>query len=518
MWLDNLIGIFSPMTAFRRQQARAALDLAQRAYEGAKVGRRTEGWYTPSSSANTEIYVAGERLRNRARDIIRNNPYGKKARRIFSDNFIGTGISPEANTGIARLNKQIMAVWREWSTTCDFEGNCDFSGLQALIVRSLFESGECFVRFRDRPFDGTGVPMQLQVLEADFLDSTKNYELPDMSGYIRQGIEFDKNGKRVAYWMWPVHPGDTIMVWPRLTSQRIPADQILHIFEKERPGQVRGVTSFAAGINRMRDLEDYDDAELWRKKIESCFAAFVIQNSGSEGPTLGNISPVNPQGAPINGHPPGRVEAFRPGMIEYLKPGEDVRFGNPNSDANYPNYQRVQLHAIASGLGVTYEQLTGDLSQVNYSSLRAGLVEFRRTIETLRWQVFIPMFCIPVWKRFIDRAYIAGFISKVDYNATWTPQRFEMIDPLKDAQADMLMLRTGTLTLREAINNHGYDFEQQIDEIASINAILDEKKITLDMDPRRVTQNGTAQPQPNQGGTTDANTHSSPLSPPKSAD
>jgi lambda family phage portal protein len=515
MWIDDVIGVFSPMAAFRRKQARSALKLMERAYEGAKAGRRTDGWFTPSSSANAEIYAVGNRLRDRARDIVRNNPYGRKARRVFSDNFIGTGIAPEANTGSARLNKQIMAAWRDWRAGCDVEGNCDFFGLQALIVRCMFESGECFVRFRDRMADdGSTVPLQLQVLEPDFLDATKNYEMPGDTGYIRQGIEFDKNGRRVAYWMWPQHPGETLIMWPRLQSQRIPADQVLHIYEKERPGQIRGVTSFAAVITRMRNLEDYDDAELWRKKIESCFAAFVVLNSGSEGPTLGNIAstgasdPNNPQ--------PQRVEAFRPGMIEYLKPGEDVRFGNPNSDANYPNYQRVQLHAVAAGLGVTYEQLTGDLSQVNYSSLRAGLLEFRRSIETLRWQVFIPQFCIPVWKRFIDRAYIAGLISKVDYGSTWTPQKFEMVDPLKDAQADMLMLRTGTLTLREAVNNQGYDFEQQMDEIERINQILDEKKITLDMDPRRVTQNGINQPAPKGDGTND--TSKSPLAPAKQED
>ena len=503
MWIDDVIGFFSPMAGFKRRQARMALNLT-RSYEGAKTGRRTDGWTTPSTSANTEIYVAGRRLRDRARDIVRNNPYGKKARRIFSDNFVGKGITARARA-TAGLNKQIMKAWNKWVSECDYDGNCDFYGLQAMIVRALFESGECFVRYRDRvSTDDNSVPMQLQVLEADFLDLTKNYELPDMAGYIRQGIEFDRNGKRVAYWMWPVHPGDTIMVWPTLSSVRIPADQILHIFEKDRPGQIRGVTSFASVINRLKDLDDYDDAELWRKKIESCFAAFVIQNSGAEGPVLGNIASTgagdatNPQ--------PNRVETFRPGMIEYLKPGEDVRFGNPTSDANYPSYQRVQLHAIAAGLGITYEQLTGDLSQVNYSSLRAGLLEFRRSIETLRWQVFIPMFCTPVWKRFIDRAFIAGLISKVDYSVSWTPPKFEMIDPLKDAQADTWMMRNGTLTLREAIANRGFDPDEQIEEIASTNALLDEKEITLDCDPRKITQAGISQPSA-KGDSTDEPAH-----------
>lgn len=502
MWLDDLIGVFAPMTAFRRKQARAAMDVVSRAYDGAKVGRRTDGWTTNSGSANTEVFGAGSRLRDRARDLARNNPYGKKAKRVFADNFVGSGIKPRARTKMDRLNKQVMAAWTAWAAECDAEGNCDFYGLEALIVRSIFESGEVFVRFRDRfASDGLTVPFQLQVLESDYLDTSKNYEVGN-GGYVRQGIEFDKLGRRAAYWMWSQHPGDATVIQPRLQSVRIPADQILHVYEKDRPGQIRGVTAYAPVILKMRDLDDYDDAELWRKKIESCFAAFVIQNSGTDGPTIGNI--VNTTASGSAGQPvPKRVEAFRPGMIEYLKPGEDVKFGNPSSDANYPAYMRAQLHAVASGLGITYEQLTGDLSQVNYSSLRAGLVEFRRTIDTLRKQVFIPMFCMPVWKRFIDRAYLAGQISKVDYTVSWTAPRFEMIDPLKDAQADTLMMRNGTLTLREAIANRGYDPDDQLDEIAATNEQLDAKQIILDSDPRTTAQTGVLQINPDDGATDD---------------
>ena len=494
MWLDNLIGVFAPATAYRRVQTRRALTYATRTYEGAKTGRRVDGWKTSSSSANSELQSAGNRLRDRARDLVRNNSYAKKAKRIFTDNFIGEGIKPAAATGLPDLDLKIMAAWKDWVANCDADGNCDFYGLEALIVRSIFESGECFVRFKDIPPNGINVPFQLQVLEADFLDTNKNYEVSATGGYVRQGIEFNSQGQRVAYWMWTQHPGDNALVNYTLQTIRIPAEQILHIYEKDRPGQIRGVSAFAPVINRMRDLDDYDDAELWRKKIESCFAAFVIQNSGSEGPTLGNIASIDAQGNPAGTQAnDNRVEAFRPGMVEYLKPGEDVRFGSPASDANYPNYQRVQLHAIAAGLGVTYEQLTGDLSQVNYSSLRAGLLEFRRMIETLRAHVFIPMFCNPVWKRFIDRAYIAGSINKIDYSVNWTPSKFEMIDPLKDAQADTLMMRNGTLTAYQAIAAQGYDPKTQLAEIAEINKLLDKDGTILDGDARKVSQAGISQ-------------------------
>jgi len=149
MWIDDVIGLFSPMAGFRRKQARMAMLVAGRAYDGAKTGRRTDGWMTSGTSANAEIGSAGNRLRDRARDLARNNPYGKKAKRVFSDNFVGTGIVPQARTGSDRLNKQIMAAWEEFTQSADAEGDYDFYGLEALVVRSLFESGECFIRYRE---------------------------------------------------------------------------------------------------------------------------------------------------------------------------------------------------------------------------------------------------------------------------------------------------------------------------------------------------------------------------------
>lgn len=503
MWIDDIIGVFSPQSAFKRKQARIAMDMLARGYEGAKTGRRIDDWITSGTSANAEISGAGNRLRERSRDLVRNNCYGSKAVEIFVGNAIGTGITAQARTSSERLNKQIMAAWNEWCQFCDADGDLDFYGLQALAARAMYESGECFILFRDRGLSSTmRVPLQLQILEADFLDTAKS-TVGENGNTIRQGIEFDKQNRRVAYWMWPQHPGEMIVGKASFQSVRVPADMVVHVFRKLRPGQTRGVTAYAPSMVRMRDLDGYDDAELWRKKIEACFAAFVVQNNGSDGPIIGNV--VSKAASGGTSGEPQRVEQFRPGMIEYLHPGEDIRFGNPTSDGNYESYERVQLHAIAAGLGITYEQLTGDLSQVNYSSLRAGLLEFRSLIEMLRWQVFIPKVCAPVWRRFIERAFIAGEISKIDYAVTWTPPKFEMIDPLKDAQADTMMMRNGTLTLKEAIARHGFDPEQQLQEIADTAQKLDAYGLVLDSDPRTTAKSGVVQT-PNDGASNDQTT------------
>jgi lambda family phage portal protein len=157
---------------------------------------------------------------------------------------------------------------------------------------------------------------------------------------------------------------------------------------------------------------------------------------------------------------------------------------------------RVQLHAVAAGVGLTYELLTGDLSQVNYSSIRAGLIEFRRRMEALQWQLLVPGLCRPVWQRFVTTAQAAGMLPAGMIDAEWTAPRFEAVDPLKDIQADVLAVRAGVMTLKEAIARQGYDPAQVLAEIAATNTELDAAGIVLDTDPRRATRTGQAKPLP----------------------
>ena len=476
-WLDHTIGALAPAVALRRLRQRQALQLMQRAYEGAKAGRRTDGWVTAGTGANTEIAPASARLRDRSRDLVRNNPYAAKAVNALVSNLVGTGIVPRARSNRTAAAKAADQLWLQFAASCDAEGLTDFGGLQALIVRSLVESGEVLVRFRERRVeDRLAVPLQLQLLEPDHLDSSKTEELSN-GGYILQGIEFDALGRRRAYWLFPSHPGENR--GRALVSRPVPARQVLHLFERLRPGQVRGVSWFAPVILKLRDLDDYDDAELMRKKIEACFAAFVTGAQDEE--TLGRPSSINSG---------DRVESFEPGMIEYLEPGKDVKFASPSANGGYAEYMRLQLHAVAAGVGLTYELLTGDLSQVNYSSIRAGLIEFRRRMEALQWQLIVPGLCQPVWSRFVELAQAAGQLPEGEITSEWTAPRFEAVDPLKDIQADVLAVRAGVMTLKEAIARQGYDPAQVLAEIASTNAELDAAGITLDTDPRRSTKTG----------------------------
>ncbi len=482
--LDRAIGLVAPGAALRRAQARAAMAMLARSYEGARIGRRTDGWVVAGTSANAEIGTAIARLRDRSRDLVRNNPYAAKAVSAVVSNLVGTGIMPRARSGDGAINEMADRLWARFAETCDADGLTDFSGLQALIVRTLVESGECLVRVRERRAeDGLPVPLQLQLLEPDHLDASKTGDAPG-GGFVIQGVEFDALGRRRAYWLYPVHPGEVAMFRrASLVSQPVPAASVLHLFDRLRPGQVRGVPWFAPVILKLRDLDDYDDAELVRKKIEACFAAFVTGSDDEE--TLGRAT------SDADGR---RVESFEPGMIEYLSPGKDVKFATPSHAGGYGEYMRVQLHAIAAGVGLTYELLTGDLSQVNYSSIRAGLIEFRRRMEALQWQLLVPGLCRPVWQRFVATSQAIGALPDGIIDAEWTAPRFEAVDPLKDIQADILAVRAGLMTLKEAVARQGYDPAHVLAEIAATNAELDSLGIVLDTDPRKATKTGAPKP------------------------
>jgi lambda family phage portal protein len=492
-WIDRLVLAVAPRAGFERLRYRAAADLAaplRRGYEGAKGGRRGDGWVAVGTSANAEIFPSAARLRNRARQLVRDNFYGERAVRIYAANVVATGVTARANTGRATYDKKIDAAWDRWCAECDADGRQDFAGLQALAVRATVEAGEMLLRFRPRrSSDGLAVPLQLQLLEPDFLD-TGRYQSEANGNLILQGIEFDKLGRRVAYWLFDQHPGDVGVVGRgSFVSRRIDASEIVHLYRQDRIGQIRGVTWFAPVLMKLRDYDDYSEAELVRKKIAACLAAFVTTPDGPGTSPLGRTA----TGAAAGSDATQRIESFEPGMIGYLKPGEDVKTVSPPGDASMRDYASISGHEIAAGLGVTYEDLTGDLSQVNYSSYRAGRLIHRRLVEQFQWTVMVPQFLAPIRKRFLQAGFVAGAVPVLDDLTKWTFPRWESIDPVKDAAATRANLRLGTLTWGQAVAAEGEDPEAQFAEIVDWNKKFDDAGIVFDGDPRKVTNTGQTQ-------------------------
>lgn len=387
-------------------------------------------------------------MRDRSRDLVRNNPYAAKALRVLVSNSVGVGINPSIK------NKKILSLWNQWIKECDADGQIGFYGLQRLIVRTVYESGECLIRKRIRKKeDGLVVPIQLQVLEPDYLDSNKTETLRN-GGYIQNGIEYDAIGRRTAYWLYKQHPGEAAPLLNGLTSSRIDAEDIIHVYEKHRPGQSRGVPIFAPAMMTQNDLDEYEEATLVRKAAEACIAAFV--QSDDENAALGASSIEDNR----------RIEELAPGMVEYLSSGESVTFNNPPASTGYAEYVNTRLHAIAAGIGITYEQMTGDLSQVNYSSIRAGTLDFRREIEQFQWLTFIPMFCERVMTSWLNVAALAHNI-KTDIEVEWTTPKWDWVDPVKDIKGEEMEIALFLKSFSEAARQRGQDLELVLEEFSN---------------------------------------------------
>ena len=454
-------------------------------YEAAAATRRTTGWTPATSDINTLVFRNAETLRSRSRDMVRRNPWAANALDAYIANSIGTGIKPQSLDPDADVKEAVQALWLRWTDEADASGLTDFYGLQAIACRSVMEAGECFIRLRPRlPKDGLAVPLQLQLLEAEHLPANETRKLEN-GNYIRAGIEFDRIGQRVAYHLYREHPGDALNPMASTELVRVPSDSVLHLFRPLRPGQLRGQPWLAQVLVKLYELDQYDDAELVRKKTAAMFAGFVTKNA-PEDQMLGEGAPDS-TGIALAG--------LEPGTLQVLLPGEDVKFSTPaDVGASYESFMRVQLRSIAAGMGITYEQLTGDLTGVNYSSIRAGLLEFRRRCEQFQHQVIVFQMCRPIWRRWIRDAILSGALPKTagDSDAKWIPPGFAWVDPLKDIKAQIMAVRAGFKSRAEVVSEQGYDAEAIDREIAADNERADSLGLEYDSDSRKDSNDASA--------------------------
>ena len=444
---------------------------AARRYEGAAVSRRTADWTTSSTGPNQEIHADLVTLRNRHRDLIRNNSWAERGVTAIVNNAIGPGI--RCTWSSARRQKRWVA-WYE-STACDAAGRADGYGLQAQLLRAIAESGEVLVRRRPARDPALPVPLQLQVLEADYLDHTRNEASPDGS-YSRLGVQFDSDDRRIGYWLFREHPGDRVR-YADTTSILVPAAEILHLFLPERPNQVRGVPWGRSGYLALRHVADYQDAQRERMRLAACFMAFRRVENAADIP-----EELQPEEYNL-------LDKLEPGTIEYLVPGTEMQFATPPQPTDDKQFVIDQLRAIAAGYGVPYEVLTGDLSQVNFSSARMGWNEFARNIAAWRWTMLGPQLLQPLARWYLEAEALVTPRLQAPEIPLWTAPARIMVDEVREIPALVEKIRAGLISMPEAIRQQGMDPATTLAEIAAWNADLDQARVVLATDPR---QNVTA--------------------------
>jgi lambda family phage portal protein len=493
-WLDRPLGASAPGWALERARARARLHAAgaRAEYDGATHSRRSLGWRRTVRDANAELSVpVMAALRGIAHDLVRNNAFAARGVSALANNMVGTGITFQVYRG-DRIDERLTKLARRHfdTTACDSEGRHDFYGLQLQAARTIVTSGGVLARRRWRRMsDGLPVPFQLQLLEPDYIDMSKHGPVSG-AGFRVNGIEFDPLGRRAFYWLFGGHPGSVNPL--SIEAKPVSAADVAHCFRADRPEQQHGATWFAPIILRLKDFGDYEDAQLVRQKIAACYTVFRIGSPDDE-----PDPPVDSNGNPIEPDP--LLAQLEPGIVEDLPDGTDIKFAAPPGVDGYEPYSRISLQAIAAGLGVPYEALTGDLSKVNFSSGRMGWLEFQRSLSAWQWTMFIPQFCEPAGRWFLEAALMAGEdVEGASFR--WTPPRREMIDPSTEVPAIRNAIRAGIMTLSEAVRERGVDPDTHFAEWASDAATLDRLGLIFDSDPRRVTSVGNpTDPAPSQG-------------------
>lgn len=450
------------MEIFGVQISRAAPPKTKvRRYEGAGGGRR---WNAApvGSTAIADAHAARGPLAARARHFTQNSGIASKIVDELVSAIVGSGYHPQSLHVDPAIRKAIEDRFYFWERRADFNGRTTYTGLKAQAVRSWVIAGEAFIRMQFR--NGS---LALQLLDPEQIDPALTRDLGS-GGRIVAGVEFDSDGQRVAYHIMRDAPGAPFAS-SRETS-RVPADEIVHLFIPLSPGQVRGVSWFAPSLLKLHEYDQTCDAILIRTKVAACLSGFVVDAQGEGGP-------LNSGEADSAGRKEFELE---PGVVFPLGENEDIRFNTvPDLGAETGDFLKLQQREISAGVGVTYELATGDLSGVNYSSIRAGTIDFRRRIDSLRLHYLVPLFLEPVWRKFLVTEALAGRLPAdailADFESAsaveFIPPGWSWIDPAKEIAADREAVAAGFKSRREVVASRGRDIDALDAEIA-----LDRKK------------------------------------------
>lgn len=488
--LDRIISAVAPRAGARRLAARLQLDQLRR-YDGAARGRRTENWSTRGTSADAATAVGFSDMRDRASDLVRNNPYAARIVTLWETALIGGGWSFKAKAG--RRNggsrgQRATEEFRAWSADplqVDWDGLLNLDGLTAKAVRCWKERGEVLIRMRIPTADrmrrlGLRIPLQLQLLEADWIsedqDGISAAGMPQ-GGWTKRGIEYDADGTRINYWLYNNHPGESMLRVASPTANRVPADQIIHLFNPDRPGQTRGVTCLAPVMITLRDLDDYMDAQLLKQKISACMTGIIVDVDGATD-QKSNVT-----------------DRLEPGAMMRLGPGQDIRFSSPPNVGEIDQIMRTYLLRCAIGGNVPYELLTGDFQGTNFSAGRLGWQSFNKRVTADQWQLLEPTMFGGIARWWFRSASLAG-IATDGLTADWTPPPPQAYDPAADIKAIIQKMRAGLLPPQEAIRMEGLEPDEVIALYVEWNQLLDQGRLVLDTDPRKVSAAGLTQARP----------------------
>ena len=476
-FIDKTISFINPTKGLKRSQSRLAMTVIEgkmktfdekRNFDIASKGRRNNGWLRPETSGAQEASKAFRLAASSAQELTRNNPLALRIKRVWSGNIVGGGISLDVTGSSELKTKKFMTTYEEWaeSTDCDFEGHNTFYGLQTLWVDTVVETGGVFIRKhinKKKKF-----PLQLQTIEQGFLDVSKNGETEDGEVLI-DGIQYDTNGQVEGYWLNKEKTNTQLGRPPESIFHS--SKNMIHIYRKDRAGQHLGVTWYHSVATTLKNYNTLQDAKLMQQQIAACFA-LIVENADSE---MG-----------VGGDGGGLPDTIEPAMIEYVKAGQKVTTISPPKADSSNAFDVAIKRDIASGVDITYEQLTGDYSLVNFASGRMGKSDFFIQLDKYQQQLIKPKLN-NIFSWFVD-VYEIKNGGNNNFVSSWTFPSRAAVNPQEEFDVLMSKVRHGMLSPHKAAKQLGEKLSEVVDQWKKDKKLFGE--LPFDIDPSLFASTG----------------------------
>lgn len=461
-WLDNLISFISPEWGAKREAWRQNLE-EMRSYDAGDYSRGNANWRVINQSAEYTDKYSRDNVRARARDLERNSDMMNSVIGAYKRNVIGGGYTLQVKTGDDELNDTIEAAWKKWckKQNCDVTGTQSFTQMMRMCMkRKKIDGGILIVkRYTSDGF----LPFKLQTFEVDELDSSQM--TPKTQGNkVVGGIELNEYNKLVGYWIRQ-YPVDSLAL---TTPVYIEAKDVIFLYTKHRPSQIREMSDMSPTITRIRDANEFMVAVSVKERIAACLSVFIKKTI----PTTGIGRGIGVGQGVLHDY---QGKSITPGMIKELNAGDEIQVVNPAGQAtDAASYIKLQQRLVGAGHGISYEATSRDMSESNYSSTRQGIIEDEMTYTEEKEMLMEVM--DEIYETFVISLWLSGNISVKDFwgkkdkylEHTWIIAPKKWIDPQKEANANRIALNTGQKTFKQIAAEQGRDWKEQIEEIAEV--------------------------------------------------
>ncbi len=458
-WIDNIVGFISPERGYKRELFRQAYE-AERNYDAGNENRLNAGWRVTNESAEQTDRGSRDVIRARTRDLERNSDLMNSVIGAYGRNVVGGAFTLQAKTNDEALNTTIEELWRKWckKRNCDVTGQQSLNQILRMAVRRKKIDGAILIK---KCYTSEGfIPFQLQCLEVDELDISQT--MPKKKGNkVIGGIELNKYNRPEGYWIKQYSLDGFSIQLPVYVE----AKDIIFYWQKTRPSQVREISDMTPTATRIRDTNEFMTAVSVKERIAACLSVFIKKITPKSG-TVGRGTGTTTQKHRYDG------KTLTPGMIKELNAGDEVQVVNPSGQATDATaYTKLQQRMIGAGQGISYEAMSRDMSEANYSSARQGLIEDDLTYDGEK--ELLQEMMDEIYETFIISIVLAGKVAikdfwekKDNYLAhDWIQAPKKWIDPIKESNANKIALQTGQKTFQQIAAENGRDWKDQIDDM-----------------------------------------------------